>query len=66
MSSDQSAHDQGTRKGEERGFNDEPGRPQDAAHPDDQAPGRTSRDATGINADKRAPIDPAMPEMPPA
>lgn len=28
--------------------------------------GRTSRDATGINPDKRAPIDPRMPEMPPA
>ena len=28
--------------------------------------GRTARDATGINADKRAPIDPRMPNLPPA
>ena len=27
---------------------------------------RTSRDATSINAAKRAPIDPRMPNMPPA
>ena len=27
---------------------------------------RKSRDATGINADKRAPIDPRMPNLPPA
>jgi hypothetical protein len=27
---------------------------------------RTSRDATGINADNRAPIDPRMPNLPPA
>lgn len=27
---------------------------------------RTSRDATSINADKRGPIDPRMPYMPPA
>lgn len=27
---------------------------------------RNSRDATGINADKRRPIDPHMPQMPPA
>lgn len=28
--------------------------------------GRTSRDATSINADSRAPIDPRMPNLPPA
>lgn len=28
--------------------------------------GRTSRDATSINSSKRAPIDPSMPDMPPA
>jgi len=27
---------------------------------------RTSRDATGINADRRRPIDPRMPHLPPA
>ena len=27
---------------------------------------RTSRDSTSINADKRAPIDPRMPDLPPA
>ncbi len=27
---------------------------------------RGSRDATGINAQKRAPIDPKMPNLPPA
>jgi len=27
---------------------------------------RGSRDATGINAEKRAPIDPSMPKLPPA
>jgi hypothetical protein len=27
---------------------------------------RKSRDATGINPDKRAPIDPRMPNLPPA
>jgi hypothetical protein len=66
MSTDQTAHDSGTRKGEESAKAGEPGRPNDAAHPDDQTPGRTARDATGINAEKRGPIDPSMPEMPPA
>jgi hypothetical protein len=28
--------------------------------------GRTIRDATGINPDKRRPIDPRMPDLPPA
>jgi hypothetical protein len=28
--------------------------------------GRTARDATGINASKRKPIDPRMPDLPPA
>ncbi|GAC1647233.1 MAG: hypothetical protein NVS9B15_05710 [Acidobacteriaceae bacterium] len=27
---------------------------------------RNSRDATGVNADARGPIDPRMPKMPPA
>lgn len=33
---------------------------------DDTDKGRTARDATSINPEKRAPIDPAMPNMPPA
>ncbi len=53
------AHTSGTKRGEEWAYNGtkEPGREGD---------GRTSRDATGINADKRAPIDPRMPNLPPA
>jgi hypothetical protein len=62
---DKGTHDAGTRKGEEFGSG-EPGRPGGAEHPDDQTPGRTARDATGINADKSGPIDPSMPEMPPS
>ena len=27
---------------------------------------RSARDSTGLNAEERAPIDPSMPEMPPA
>ena len=62
---DKASHDSGTRKGEEFGSG-EAGRPGGPEHPDDQVPGRTARDATGINADKREPIDPSMPEMPPS
>jgi hypothetical protein len=62
---DRASHDAGTRKGEELG-GDEPGRPSDASHPDHQSPGRTARDATGVNPEAEEPIDPAMPEMPPA
>jgi hypothetical protein len=61
---DKGEHDLGTRKGEEFGSG-EPGRPGGSEHPDEHIPGRTARDATGINADKREPIDPSMPEMPP-
>lgn len=28
--------------------------------------GRTASDATGVNVDQRSPIDPRMPNMPPA
>jgi len=28
--------------------------------------GRSTRDATGINPDQRKPIDPRMPDLPPA
>ncbi len=55
------AHTPGTPKGEERVSREgrEPGR-------DNPRFGRTARDATGINARARAPIDPRMPQMPPA
>jgi len=54
------AHTPGTKRAEDwtyNGRNKEPGR---------EGEGRTSRDATGINADKRAPIDPKMPNLPPS
>jgi hypothetical protein len=55
------SHTPGTPKGEERvrrhGF--EPGR-------ELKEPQRTARDSTSINAEARGPIDPRMPEMPPA
>jgi hypothetical protein len=53
------AHTPGTKRGEEWAYEGrkEPGREGD---------GRTARDATGINADQRKPIDPRMPDLPPA
>ena len=53
------AHVHGSRKGEEeiRRSGREPGR---------EGRGRTARDSTSINADKRDPIDPRMPNIPPA
>jgi hypothetical protein len=53
------AHTKGTQRGEAWAYQGrkEPGR---------EGPGRTARDATGINADKRKPIDPQMPHLPPA
>ena len=54
------AHTPGTKRAEEWTFKEhkkEPGREGD---------GRTARDATGINAGKRKPIDPRMPHLPPA
>jgi hypothetical protein len=57
-SPDIDSHTPGTHRGEDWvKSNEEPGR---------EGKTRTSRDATGINADKRAPIDPRMPNMPPA
>jgi hypothetical protein len=55
------AHTPGTPKGEERVRRQgrEPGR--ETPHH-----GRGARDATGINAKAREPIDPRMPRMPPA
>jgi hypothetical protein len=53
------AHSSGVKRGEEWAYSGtkEPGR---------EGQGRTARDATGINADERAPIDPRMPNLPPA
>jgi hypothetical protein len=55
---DINAHTPGTKRGEEWTYQGrrEPGREGNA---------RTARDSTGINADKRAPIDPRMPHLPP-
>ena len=53
-------HVPGTNKGEEQALTTrEAGR--EAGRPNYQS----SRDATGINADKRAPIAPGMPHIPP-
>jgi hypothetical protein len=56
---DISAHTSGTKRGEAFTYEGEKevGR---------EGVGRTARDATGINADKRKPIDPRMPNLPPA
>ncbi len=49
-----------------------PGRPQDEVEKEEKPPrpdtgeGRTARDATGINPKDREPVDPKMPDMPPA
>lgn len=56
---DISAHSEGTKRGEQWAYEGrkEPGR---------EGEGRTARDSTGINADRRKPIDPRMPNLPPA
>lgn len=53
------AHTRGTKRGEAWTYEGrkEAGR---------EGKGRTARDATGINANKRKPIDPRMPNLPPA
>jgi hypothetical protein len=57
----QPVHVNGIHKGEEGvwDFGREPGRGGEKYY-------RDSRDSTGINADDRAPIDPSMPQIPPA
>lgn len=59
-SPDAPAHTPGTSKGEEKSQEEgkEPGRDEDS--------GRTARDSTSINPDEHGPIDPRMPDMPPA
>ena len=56
-----SAHTPGTPRGEERIAREgrEPGR-EDPSHV------RTARDSTSISPEARRPIDPKMPDMPPA
>ena len=58
---DMPAHTPGTTKGEEliQKKGPEPGRR-------DPNIGRTARDATAINPESHEPIDPRMPQMPPA
>ena len=58
----QPVHVPGTSKGEEvvQRKGREPGR-----RGQKKQPYRTARDATSINADCRAPIDPRMPHLPP-
>lgn len=51
---DAPSHTPGTAKGEEQ------------AQGKTKEPGRTARDSTSINPDERGPIDPRMPNMPPA
>ncbi len=56
----QPSHVAGIPKGEEQAMNSkEPGREKDRKNYQD------ARDSTGINADKRQPIHPAMPNIPP-
>ena len=56
---DISAHTPGTKRGEQWAFEGrkEPGR---------EGKDRTARDATGINAEQRKPIDSRMANLPPA
>ena len=57
----QPAHIPGTNKGEEQALTSkEAGRAADRKNYQD------ARDSTGINADKRQPIHPAMPFLPPS
>jgi hypothetical protein len=53
------AHTPGTKRGESWSYEGrkEPGR---------EGKGRTSRDATSVNPKARGPIDPRMPNLPPA
>jgi hypothetical protein len=67
---DMDSHTPGTAKGEEARSRDgeEPGRVarEDIHGNAVSTEGSTARMSTGINAEKRDPIDPKMPKMPPA
>lgn len=66
---DAPAHTPGTAKGEEKSSTEgkEPGR-RDIDTGDEHRPagGSTARSSTSINPEDREPIDPMMPNMPPA
>ena len=67
--SDMASHDLGTGKGEEKSSTEgkEAGRHDTGTTGADRPAGTsTARDSTSINADNEEPIDPAMPNMPPA
>lgn len=68
-SPDASAHTPGTAKGEEKIMNEgkEPGR-HDTGDAGEGRPAGTStaRNSTSVNAEEMEPIDPNMPNMPPA
>jgi len=71
MSDEQSstgpAHSSGTRKGEEMASKGEAGRESEgSSHADRPSGGSNARMSTSINPDKEEPIDPSMPNMPPA
>ena len=57
----QPVHIAGTRRGEELALNKGP-----EAGRGERSQYRSARDATGINAAARGPIDPRMPHIPPA
>lgn len=67
ISPDTPAHTPGTAKGEEKVMNEgkEPGR-QDTGGEDRPAGTSTARNSTSVNAEGMEPIDPKMPNMPPA
>ena len=67
--SDMTSHDWGTGKGEEMSSSQgkEPGREDEGTDDSGRPTGtRTARDSTSVNAEAEEPIDPAMPNMPPA
>ena len=68
-SDDAPSHDIGTGKGEEKSTFEgkESGRHDTGtSHADRPAGGSTARDSTSINPHDKEPIDPEMPDMPPA
>ena len=58
------SHDIGTRRGEDIGEGDEPGREEEGTRGAGRPAGTsTARDSTGINPDFEEPIDPEMPNL---
>ena len=62
--SDGASHDWGTGKGEEAASRQ--GKEAGRAGNEDSTADRTGRDSTSVNPENQAPIDPEMPNMPPA